>query len=234
MPCLVVAGPHEFLPDDPFLYGHHAQGEKKNSMPPAADAKIALAAYNLTHTDAGWMSPKSAQWFMQNAGSLPAGFSQVNDTPVSRVFGSPAGKIGIVFFPEGPVPGKGPTPEQAQACLAAGKKLQKGCALVIGVSPWGYVGERDFLPLAQGVFNCLFGGGEGVGFGFTVPEKTPDVLWLRPDSKGRAVNVLELYTLPRQGEAWKENTHFGAWLEFLDNSFTADPDVLRIVGNAPK
>lgn len=230
----MLAGPHEFLADNPFLYGHHAKGEAKNSLPPPSEAAKALAAYRLLAFDAGWLSARSGRWLQEGGGGLPSGFELVEAAPVSRVLQSPLGPIGLVLFPEGPTPGKSPTPEQRALVLEAGRKLAPNCVLVIGISPWGYVGERDFLPEARGVFSCIFGGGEGVGFGFSVPEKSPDVLWLRPDSQGRAVNVLELFALPAKGAPWKEGQHFEAWLEFLDDSFRADPAMLNIVGQAPE
>lgn len=201
-------------------------------MPPAEDARVALAAYNLLHVDAGWLSKKSAKWLRDNAGAIPAGFTEVGGEPVAQLLDTAIGTVGVVFFPEGPEPGKSPAPDQEKAVLAAGRSLKDKVVMVLGISPWGYLGERDFLSKAEGVFDCILGSGEGVGFPGTVPQKAPGILWLRPDGEGRAVNILELYFQPRPGQNihWVERKTFGVALEFLDAACPSDPAMLRVIG----
>jgi len=233
IPRLIIAGPYEFLPDNPFLYGIHAGNRK--ALPPAESARVALAAYNLLNVDLGWLSKKSAEWLRRNAGDIPRGFVEVGSEPITRLLNSLAGPVGFVLFPEGPEPGRSPTPKQVAAVVAAGKSLKEQAVMVVGISPWGYVGERDFLPAAQGVFDCILGGGEGVGFPSAVPQKTPGVLWIRPDASGRAVNMLELFAKPQIGQKieWIERTTFSAGMEFLGNNRPSDPAMLRVVGSPP-
>ena len=204
-------------------------------MPPAGKARTALAAYNLLNVDIGWISKKSAKWLRDNAGEIPRGFTEVGSEPVIKILDSPIGTIGVVFFPEGPVAGKSPAPGQEEAVLSAARGLKDRVAMVLGISPWGYVGERDFLVKADGIFNCILGSGEGVGFSGTVPQKAPGVLWIRPDGQGRAINILELYSRPQPGQSiqWQERKTFGANLEFLDDSCPSDPGMLRLIGPPP-
>lgn len=229
---LVLAGPYEFLADDPFLYGIYNTNKQAPPLPPAEDARLALAAHALLRVDSGWLSAKAAQWMRQAAGALPPGYAVVEKEPVVHIVETGIGKVGIVLFPEGPTPGKGPTPELEERVLAAGRRLQGQTALTLGVSPWGFVGERDFLPKAQGIFACILGSGEGVGFAFSVPEKNPGVLWLRPDNQGRAVNILELLQMPGQNSLpeWREGVTFNAKLEFLDHRYRPDPAMEQIIG----
>lgn len=228
----MLAGPYEFLADNPFLYGAHAVGEAINSMPGKAEAQQALAAHRLLKVDAGWLSPKAERWMRDRAGGIPTSYAKVGVDPVARILQTPAGAVGIVFFPEGKAPGKAPAPEVEQKVLAAGRALREKTVLVLGVSPWGYVGERDFLPKAEGVFSCILGGGEGVSLEHVVPEKHPGILWVRPDGQGRAVNMLELLQLPAPGTTpqWREGVTFNASLEFLDSYYTPDPAMRTIVG----
>ncbi len=205
-------------------------------MPPARLARLALAAQNLLRVDLGWLSPKAAQWLHDAAGATPPRYHVVNAAPVTQILETRVGKIGVVLFPEGTEKGQKPSPKQIAAVLAAGKTLKEQARLVIGISPWGYVGERDFLPQAGGIFGCLMGGGEGVGFAFSLNEN-PAVLWLRPDSQGRAVNIVELLELPALGKTprWRENDSFRASLEFLDDSFPSDPAMQQLLNTeAPK
>ena len=233
IPRLIIAGPYEFLPDNPFLYGIHTLD--KRALPPAESARVALTAYNLLNVDIGWLSKKSAEWLRRNTGDIPRGFVEVGSEPITRLLESTAGTLGFVLFPEGPEPGRSPTPKQIAAVIAAGKSLKDKAVMVVGISPWGYIGERDFLPAAQGVFDCILGSGEGVGFPSAVPQKTPSVLWIRPDGAGRSVNILELFVKPQIGQKieWIERTTFGASLEFLGNNHPSDPAMLRVVGSPP-
>jgi hypothetical protein len=236
----IIAGPYEFLVDFP-------SGEGGGSAPYADEARRALRAHSLLRVDAGWISTRAANWLRTQAGKIPSGYHSVATDPVSRVMETPLGKIGIVFFPEGPTPGKAPTPEQERAALAAGRALREKTALLIGVSPWGLVGEKKFLPGARGIFDCILGGGEGVAFAQSLPDDTPDILWMRPDGKGRAVTILEILRIPRRSSSrekgpqtdrraplWLENVTFRASLEFLDANVPSDPDMRRVIGASPR
>ncbi len=240
---MIIAGPYEFLADVSNSYGNSdASAPSSAPLPPIEEGRRAFAVHSLLRVDAGWLSPKAARWMKQSSGKIPPGYQVVNAEPVSSLVDTRIGKIGILLFPEGPVPGKAPTPAQEQSVLAAGRALQSQAALVVGVSPWGLVGEKNFLPKAQGIFDCILGGGEGVGFAQSLSEKSPDVLWLRPDGKGRAVNVVEILRVPERGtpkpvkpakaaSAWIDGVTFRASLEFLDNAFPPDPAMQKLVGN---
>lgn len=205
-------------------------------MPPSDKARVALASQNLLKVDLGWLSPKAAQWLRQSVGSLPTGFHAMQKKPVTKIITTKAGKIGFVLFPEGSVPGKGPTPDQVTAVLAAGNALKGKVALIIGISPWGAAGETAFIrsKKAGEVFGCILGSGEGIGFAHSLTED-PSVLWVRPDSQGRAVNVIELLELPTTGAKaeWLEGVTFRAEMDFLDDDRPDDPAMRGIVGAPP-
>ncbi|MDR0826356.1 MAG: hypothetical protein LBN33_00535 [Desulfovibrio sp.] len=231
--CLVIAGAYEFLADDSLRFGHLADEGKQNTLPGPAEAARALQLHELLRVDAGWLSAKAAGWMRSGAGKIPGGYTVLDKKASSRLLDSPAGPLGIVFFPEGPVPGKGPGPGQEEAVLAAGRDLRGKTGLLIGVSPWGLVAEKKFLPKAEGLFDCILGGGEGVGFDFAFAEdKSSTPLWLRPDVKGRAVNVLEIYKSPLRNAAyaWNEGKTFNAWLDFMGEGVPEDRRALEIIG----
>ena len=205
-------------------------------MPPAADARIALAAHTILKVDAGWLSPKSTRWLKEGAGAIPPGYSPASKDPVSRIVTTKAGKIGVVLFPQGAGEHGKPTPAQEEKVLQAGLAMKGKVPLVVGVSPWGINPEKAFLPKAQGVFACLLGGGEGIGFSHSVTAEAPGVLWLRPDAKGRAVNIVEFLEMPAQGSIpqWLEGVTFRANLEYLDDKFPSDPSMIKVIGTPPK
>jgi hypothetical protein len=221
--------------DDPFVYGHLAPQNTRNTFPPAEDARTALTVQKLLRVNLGWLSARAERWLREAGGDIPANYETPQQRPVVRVLESEAGTIGVVLFPEGVEPGKGPGPQGEQAVLEAGRSLKSKVGLVLGVSPWGYTGERDFIPKAAGVFDVILGGGEGIGFDLSLREN-PTVLWLRPDSQGRAVNVLELLEVPANGKPmrWKENDTFRANLEFLDDTCPSDPAMQAVVDKATK
>ena len=104
------------------------------------------------------------------------------------------------------------------------------------MSPWGLVGEKKFLPKAQGVFDCILGGGEGVGFAQSLSDQSSGVLWLRPDGKGRTVNVVDILETPKRNPQsgalkWVDGVNFRAALEFLDSSCPPDPAMQKLIGN---
>jgi hypothetical protein len=230
-PCLVLAGPYEFTDDDPFRFGHLAEQGRNASPPPAAEAVFTRKLQAMLQVDAGWISRNAAAWLNTAAGGIPAGYLEIGREARDRIVQTPAGPVGIVFFPEGPVPGKGPTPEQARQVLERGKKLRGQVPLLLGISPWGLVAEKNFLPEAGGIFDCILGGGEGVGFGFSLAEKVPGLIWLRPDGKGRAVNVLELNRMPdgKTPFAWEEGRTFNARLDFMGENVPADKAALDLI-----
>ncbi|MDR1946512.1 MAG: hypothetical protein LBQ51_05025 [Desulfovibrio sp.] len=229
--CLVLAGPYEFTADDPFRFGHFAEEGRRNSLPPAAEAVFALKLHTLLHVDAGWISQKAAGWLKKAAGNIPAGYVGIGGEPLDKILQTPAGPVGIVFFSEGAVPGKGPSPEQERKILERGRALRKKVPLLLGISPWGLTAEKSFLPRAGGIFDCILGGGEGVGFGFSLAEKVPGLIWLRPDGKGRAVNVLELNKMP-DGKglfSWEEGKNFNARLDFMGEGVPEDKTALELI-----
>jgi hypothetical protein len=243
-PVFVIAGPDEFLADAP-RYTRPAKIETgsqpapageipENSLPAAGDAPWSLAAHMLLNVDAGFMSPRAAAWMEKNVKAIPPGFHVVHSAPVSRLVPTPAGNIGLVFFPYGHGELGAPTAEQVKSVLAAGASLRAKSVLLVGVSPWGYDAEKVFLRQGEGVFHILLGGGDGMPFAQAIAKECPSILWSRADSMGRAVTDIALMELPpsaASGERaqWLEGITFKARLVFLDDSFSSDPQMQRIL-----
>ena len=246
VPLLVLVGADEFLSDGlsptgaiMMLSGKEVPASEKLATPiyPAREkAAPSLAAYNYLKVDAGRISAFTAGWLKKSAGSIPAGFSVVDDSPVSVTLATSAGPVGVVFFPTGKGLGRAPTDDQFAETIKTGYKLKQNCALVIGISPWGMQAEQKFLPKAQGIFDSLLGSGEGPAFGQSSNAKAPGVLWSRADVNGRAVNLIEIFELPQQGQAgdWLEGVTFKASLTYLEGKQAPDHGMIKIVGEQPK
>jgi hypothetical protein len=185
----------------------------------------------LLKVNAGWLSPRAAAWMRNAAKAIPPGYNEVGDAPVSLTLPTAAGTVGLVLFPRGTGSRNAPTPKQQERVLAAAAALRPSVALVIGVSPWGYEAERDFLPRAQGVFSCLLGGGDGPGFSQSLQSKSPGVLWARSDAKGRCITEITLLLRPDGELQWKDGTTFRARLVDLKPSIMPDramEDLIRM------
>ncbi len=240
---LVLVGVDEFVTDG--LMPNGAFGSSTGAKPAAkADpiypakekATLALKAYDYLKVDAGRISPYTAKWLKKTVGDIPAGFSIVDDDPRSVTLKTKAGEIAILFFPVGENPGRTPSEDQYEEVLKAGRKLKFSADLVIGISPWGMKAEHDFLTRAQGVFDCLLGGGEGPAFAQSINGVAPGVLWARSDVSGRAINVITIQELPPHGQPgnWLEGVTFKASLTYLEAKQTPDQGMVGIVGQPPK
>lgn len=247
VPLLELVGSDEFVSDGlsptgafvmPAATRAQAGTVRRPETPiyPAQDrAVLAVKAYSYLKVDAGRLSPFTAGWLKKAAGSLPAGFLTVDTEPVAKAFNTPAGIVGVLFFPTGDEPGRTPSAAQMQATRKAGHKLKDSCDLVVGISPWGMQAEKEFLPMAQGVFDCLLGGGEGPGFAQSVNRSAPGVLWSRSDVNGRALCVIDVLELPARAQAadWLEGVTFRASLTYLEGKQAPDRGMIKIIGEGP-
>ena len=138
----------------------------------------------------------------------------------------------MVLFPVGAGSDRAPTEAQKRRVLAAGRELKAKTDFVIGVSPWGFSAEQAFLPQAQGVFACLFGGGDGPPFACSLTANAPGTLWLRPENRGRAVTALNLIAIPRGGAPlrWSEGVSFTATLDYLSSKYQSNRAMEAITG----
>lgn len=243
-PVFVIAGPDEFLADAP-KYTRQTKagtegadagtnGMQENAVPPSLDAPVSLAAHMLLDVNAGYMSPRAAAWMEKNAGATPPGFHVVHEAPVCVLSPTPAGTVGVVFFPRGRGKSGHPTEEQIQKVLSAGSSLRAKSVLLIGVSPWGYDAEKTFLRQGEGTFHILLGGGDGMPFAQAIAKECPSILWSRPDSMGRAITEINLMELPPSAASgnraqWLEGVSFKARLIFLDDSYPSDPQMQQIL-----
>ncbi len=203
---------------------------------PPPKPKVVAKAYNQLNYSAGYVTKDAAAWFAKAKVALPKNFTLVTATPVTKVITVGHKTIGLVFFPKGETMPSTPTPRQVAACIAAAKELAKKTSVVIGVSPWGLLPEKEFLSNNQGVFACLLGGGDGIGFAYSLDKTLPATLWVRSDAKGKAVTVVDIYKLPttKDKTPWVAHKTFAAELIYLDQKVPFDPTMTSIIGSGTK
>lgn len=225
-PSLFIAGPYEFSPDQPENPRKDTQGE-----PSEKQARKALKVQDYLKPDAGWLSPASGKWFLKHTGRTPEKYIPVEKAPEILLLERAQVRVGLVFFPEGSAEKKAPTRDETRAVLAAAESLKEKADLIIGVSPWGFALEQEFIEAARGAFSLILGGGTGIGFSHTTLSTTPETLWSRPDPGGRSVNIIEFFERPATGTPfyWIDGISFKAWQEPLGPSSPPDIGMQKII-----
>lgn len=239
IPHIHIAGSEEFLSDLDLMRFNSPDwnpSDPVNLHNETEKARRLLKGHSLLGVDAGYLLPEEAQWLQTYAKGLPAGFTTVKDTPLTKIISIPTGKVGIVLFPKGKGTNLAPTDQQIKDVLQAGKNLQKQVNLVIGVSPWGNVHEYRFLKEGTGVYHILFGGGGGLGAPYEPEHSTEQLLWIRSESHGRAVNSLDILEMPQPNRpaSWVEGLTFNAAQVFLLLKLPPDHSMEDVTGNAAK
>jgi hypothetical protein len=195
-------------------------------------ARALGAAYARLEYDAGYVTPSDDRELGDAASAVLKG-GHDNEGPVtSRVVEKDGKRFGLVFMPELPDSGKGPTEAQMDAVMAEAEKLRPQVDMVIGLSPWGYQGEVDFLDRAKDKrgLDVLLGGGHGSGNRGKVMAGGR-TLWMRPYPKGKAVSVVRVEQLPGEGIApvWKENENSGFETIILDEQVPQEPGIEELL-----
>ena len=195
-------------------------------------AQTLVMAYARLGYDAGYVTPGDAKELGDAASAILKERHDNVGTVVSRIVEKEGKRFGLVFLPELPDSGKGPTEAQMDAVMGEAEKLRPQVDLVIGLSPWGYQGEIDFLDRTKdkGGLDVLIGGGHGSGNRGKVMAGGR-TLWMRPFPKGKAVSVMWFEKLPGRGIApvWKENENAGFETIILDEQVPQEPGMEELL-----
>ena len=236
-PFLYIAGPDEFLSDldlRRFASPDWNKNTPANLHNESQKARRLVAGHTRLGATVGYLCPEETAWLTENASKIPPGYHPVKAEPVTVMVPTPNGKVGFVLFPKGTETNGLPSEAQIEAVLAAGKALVGKASLIVGISPWGNVGEYRFLPKADGVFSILMGGGNGLSYAYSTEFSTPTLLWVRSESQGRAVNILNIYEMPAPGHLplWQEGISFSAGQTFLFLRLPPDQGMEKAIGKS--
>ena len=237
VPFLYLAGSEEFLSD---LDTKRLTSPEWNKNAPinlhneSQKARRLVTGHSRLGTSVGYLLPEESDWLIEYAGKIPPGFQKVASEPVSTILSTPHGKVGIVLFPKGTENNGLPSEAQIQAVLDTGKSLRDKASLIIGISPWGNVGEYRFIPKADGIYSILFGGGNGLSYTYSTEFSTSSLLWVRSEFQGRAVNFLDIYEMPAPGHlpSWQEGISFIAGQTFLFLRLPPDQGMEKAIGKS--
>ena len=217
---LILAGPNEFYADQP-----EPDPDKAQKFTPAL-----LAAFGRMPYTALYLSPAAVLDMHQQNLKLPANGIIITDKPITKFF--PAGYLTIacVFLPTG-IDNGVPSPEQITAAQLAAREAAASADLVVAVSPWGMQTENSLTPSLAGYFHILLGGGKGIAIPgqATGTPAIPGPIWLRSDQRGRAVNVLDILSLPIPGSPWLDGINFTSRLVYVTPELPEDTFVRELV-----
>jgi hypothetical protein len=211
-----IAGPYEFV------------GQDEDNSEADRNAVTAMAqAFSMLGYDAGYLAPEESDLLRKEKVENPARWRSGKAEAATEVLAKNGVAIGLVYFPF-PAQAGQPSKEDIDSVLQKAAKLRQEANLVVGVSPWGLQAETQFLELdkAAGAFDILLGGGPGSGSKGRLAAGDRTV-WVRPFSKGRAVNVVTVLDVPAKNAKvhWKENENIRFDITPLKDDIATDPKV---------
>jgi hypothetical protein len=214
-------------------YELQAPGAKPPGPPSLANALGRV--YSRIDPDIMFMSPAEKRWLDFGADELPENTAVAGGKPVSRLFDTDGGKVGVVLFPMLPDHEAEPPPEVVRAVAEEARELRARAGLVIGMSPWGETGEARFLHSEGSVFHVLLGSGPGKGHLGRI-ECEQKTLWIRAFSRGIVLHVIDVLEWPenRRDWRWKFDENFRVGIQPLNDNWPLDMNVYRMLGEFPE
>lgn len=179
---LFIAGPYEMQDID------------ENKSPATKAAKVVGQAYESLGYDAMMITPADAAVLGSDMPESLKGWVVPSDKVMTRTFERKNLRIGLVYFPVLSPAEADPTDADMEEVRRQGRNLRAEVDVVIGISPWGFKGEKAFLDKYKGAdqpLDVLLGGGHGSGNKGKL-EADDSTVWTRSFSKGKAVNVVRL------------------------------------------
>jgi len=217
-PRILVSGGWEFM---------RPEGKK-----PTLQVLNGLAkAFDLMKYDIGLLAQSEADVF-HDAGAICEDWRKTEKiAPVTIIESSNGDKIGFLRFPSLSKGEDIPSGDLIKKISKTVKNERNNVRLIVGLSDWGWVGEREYL--AQNpdfVPDFLFGSGRGSGVNGRI-EANGRCAWVRPYDKGRSVNEVQVYAWPSRSAsfAWKELVNFKALSTGLGDQYHDNPDVGAIL-----
>jgi len=179
---LFIAGPYEMQDID------------ENKSPAAKAPKVVGQAYESLDYDAIMLTPADAAVLGPDMPESLKTWVVPSGKVTTRTFERKNLRIGLVYFPVLASPEAVPTKADMEEVRRQARNLRGEVNVVIGVSPWGFNGEKAFLEKYKGPdqpLDVLLGGGHGSGNRGKL-EADSATAWVRSFSKGKSVSFVRL------------------------------------------
>ena len=111
------------------------------------------------------------------------------------------------------------------------KALRSKVTLLVALSDWGWLGEREYLADGDAIHpDVLLGSGLGSGVNGRVMGDD-SCIWIRPYDKGRTLVELQVFSWPTRGQdvVWSEPDNYRVLSIGLGDEYVENPDVNAIL-----
>jgi len=214
--CILVSGGWEFM---------SPSGEK----PPLQQLAILTKAFDLMKYDVALLAQQEEELFDSTV--LDTTRKSALKAPVSTM--TMSNGMRIVFLRLPPLPPGQDQPSQKIIDSITGliKTERTQAKLIVALSDWGWIGEREYLAASpELVPDLLMGSGLGSGVNGRV-EADGRCIWVRPYDKGRTINEIQIFSWPRQNELnkWTQTEHFRSISIGLNDQYKDNPAVDEVL-----
>lgn len=197
---------------------------------PAELTKLAKA-YDYMKYDVAFMGENEARHLAQLGVKVEPNRKTTQTEQVTTVSTADGRKVAFIRFPSLPKGDDIPSEELIAKVSMLTKRAYNEADLLIGLSDWGYVGEREYLAQdPEYMPDFLFGSGHGSGVTgrFTANSRCG---WYRPYDKGRTVIEVRLNAWPDRTKPfeWKEPDTILSLSFGLTDNYKDHPDVSAIL-----
>ena len=171
------------------------------NRPDEGDPASLVQVLDLMDYTAGVLTENEHTMLSEAGVSAPTGWTLLKNIPVTRLVPAAPGTIGLIFLPQPAGKNGRLDSKQTEATKETIRDLKdrSGVSLVIGISPWGQRSEQDFLSSGGPLPDILLGSGPGSGMAGRIMDQGR-TLWVRPYSKGKALNRIEILAIPDRAE----------------------------------
>lgn len=201
----------------------------KEAAPPKPEAGKALAqAYSMLPLDALFLAPYEQTWLKEQTSTPPAVAKTVSEQEPTRFSWTIDGhKVVVLVFPLTEEKTQ-PTDDMIERTLKATKELADQADLLVGLSPWGYEAEENFLKQHPDAVDLLLGGGAGKAVaGLQYTDRT---FWARGYHEGKAFIKVDLNFWPKKRDEIKvPKPPFLSEVLAVRETVTPDPDIEQLI-----
>jgi len=217
-PYLLVSGGWEFM-------------DTKGNKPSPQVINGLAKAFDLMKYDIGLLAQGEADGMDKTLLPLDSTRKTARSEPVKVVTTSTGDRIGFIRLPSLPKGEDVPSKKMIQKISLMVKKEQEQVKLLIALSDWGWIAEREYL--AQNptyVPDILMGSGYGSGVSGRI-QADKRCFWIRPYDKGRTLCEIEIFNWPDRTTKfeWEAPADIKALSVGLGDQYQDNPDVSAIL-----
>lgn len=217
-PRLLVSGGWEFMNPD-------------GATPDPRILESLIQAYRLLGYDIGLAGQAEAET-LAHLGIEPEPVRQTaENTPFTVIETASGDRIGFIRFPSLPQGRDIPPQRVIEEISRLIKQERNSVRLLVALSDWGWVGEREYLAQKPDfVPDILLGSGRGSGVNGRI-EADGRCLWVRPYDKGQTVSQIQVQSWPERTASfkWSEPGTIMPTTVGLGDQYEDNPDVGAIL-----